>query len=99
MKRSLRTNEKNIDVQFMEEAFIPIALNVWDGSNGDIGLKKAISAWHYMRLETPASLSLYVYVLIAIVFGFNLEMWVIPKLRKFAIVYNGEESESSQDTE
>ncbi len=99
MKRSLRTDEENIDVQFMEEAFIPIALNVWDGSNGDIGLKKTISAWNYMRLETPASLSLYVYVLIAILFGLNLEMWVIPKLRKFAIAYNGEESESSPDTE
>ncbi len=92
LKRALTTEDKNIDVQFVRDSFIPIALNVWDGSNGDVGLRKAISAWQYLRLETPTSLSLYVYILIAILVGVNIEIWVVPKLRNLRTAYDGDES-------
>jgi DMSO reductase family type II enzyme heme b subunit len=97
LKRALSTKDKNMDVQFVKDAFIPIALNVWDGSNGDAGLKKAISAWYYLRLKTPTSLSLYAYILIAILVGVNIELWVIPKLRKLPTAYVRDESEPSQE--
>jgi DMSO reductase family type II enzyme heme b subunit len=97
LKRTLTTNGKNMDVQFVRDAFIPIALNAWDGSNGDVGLKKAISAWHYLRLETATSLSLYAYILIAILVGVNIELWVAPILRKLPTAHARDESESSQE--
>ena len=91
IKRSLNTNDKDLDIQFREEAFIPLALNVWDGSNGDLGLRKGISAWYYLRLEAPPSKSRYIYIFIALLFGFNLEMWILPKLRKLTTAYSGKD--------
>jgi hypothetical protein len=30
---------------------IPIAWNVWDGENGEIGKRRAVSRWYYLLLE------------------------------------------------
>jgi len=51
MKRKLVTVDKTIDIQFPQGIKIPIAFNVWDGSQGEKGTKKAISSWFEMILE------------------------------------------------
>jgi len=51
LNRKLKTKDKGNDIQFQKEAKIPIAFNVWDGSQGEEGTKKAISSWFEMVLE------------------------------------------------
>ena len=52
MKRKLITADKKSDIQFQPGVKIPIAFNVWDGTQGEQGTKKAISSWFEMVLET-----------------------------------------------
>ena len=51
LNRKLTTKEMGNDVQFQKKEMIPIAFNVWDGSQGEEGTKKAISSWFYIVLE------------------------------------------------
>lgn len=64
MTRPLITEDKN-DVQFHTGQFIPMALNVWDGSNGEHGLLMSLSSWYFVVLEGSIPFSVYVYALIA----------------------------------
>jgi mono/diheme cytochrome c family protein len=52
MKRKLTTADKNNNIQLQQGVKIPIAFNVWDGTQGESGTKKAISSWFEMVLET-----------------------------------------------
>lgn len=52
--RSLTTADAD-DVQFRPGGSIPIAFNVWDGSNGEHGLIMALSSWHLLHLNEPGS--------------------------------------------
>jgi len=51
MSRKLKTDDVKNDVQFEKTVKIPIAFNVWDGSQGEEGTKKAISSWFDLVLE------------------------------------------------
>jgi len=51
LKRKLNNAEKGREVQFIAGEPIPIAFNVWDGSQGEHGTKKAISSWFEMILK------------------------------------------------
>jgi cbb3-type cytochrome c oxidase subunit III len=51
MKRSLKTLDPEIDIQFQTGQTIPIAFNVWNGSAGEIKSKKVISSWFNLELE------------------------------------------------
>lgn len=81
-KRSLSTEDKEKDIQFERGKFIPIAFNVWDGSNGEIGKRTAISAWFYVMLETPTSFSVYVYTLMGLFMGVAIEWGFVRKIRR-----------------
>lgn len=80
-KRSLTTNDREGDLQFVTGRLIPIAFSVWDGENGEGGEKMAISHWYYLVLEPPPSSERFVYpsILTAVVVG--LEWWIIRKAR------------------
>ncbi len=75
MKRALVTGDGS-GVQFVPGAFIPMSINVWDGSNGEHGLLMAVSTWHYVFLEAPTPMRVYGYtgfsVLLTGVLGFGL---------------------------
>jgi len=60
VKRSLGTDDKR-DLQFSRGIFIPIAFSVWDGSNGDVKTKRAISTWYSFVLEPVPSSKRFVY--------------------------------------
>ncbi len=51
LNRKLKTEDVKNDIQFMKEVKIPIAFNVWDGSQGEEGTKKAISSWFDLVLK------------------------------------------------
>ncbi len=75
MKRPLRTEDRN-DVQFKPGVFIPLAVNAWDGSNGEHGLIMSLSSWHYVFLEAATPVRIYLYSALAFVvtgaLGFGL---------------------------
>jgi DMSO reductase family type II enzyme heme b subunit len=64
MKRPLATEDRN-DVQFPSGVFVPLAVNAWDGSNGEHGLIMSVSTWHYVFLEAATPFSVYIYSALA----------------------------------
>ncbi len=60
VKRALRTDDKN-DLQFEPSLFIPIAFSAWDGANGDVKTKRAISTWYTFVLDPVPSNKRFVY--------------------------------------
>lgn len=61
IKRSLTTDDKRNDVQFAPGVFIPIAFSAWDGANGDVKTKRAISTWYTFVLDPVPSNKRFVY--------------------------------------
>ncbi len=78
MKRPLKTDDKN-DVQFERGIFIPMALNAWDGSNGEHGLIMSLSTWYFVFLEAPTPMSVYAYALLAFLTTGGLGFWLRRK--------------------
>ncbi len=54
IQRKLKTLDFINDIQFSTAQPVPIAFNVWDGSQGETGTKKAISSWFELMLEEKA---------------------------------------------
>ncbi len=75
-RREWLTTEERNDVQFTPGVFIPLAINAWDGSNGEHGLIMSVSTWHYVLLEGATPLSVYLFsalaFLVAGALGFGL---------------------------
>jgi DMSO reductase family type II enzyme heme b subunit len=67
VRRTMTTEDKDNDLQFEEAKFIPIAFSAWDGSNGETGNKRAISAWYFLYLEPTPSRARLIYPGIAVV--------------------------------
>ena len=78
MRRPLTTPDRN-DVQFVRGKFIPIALNAWDGSNGEHGLIMSLSTWHYVLLEAPTPMRVYLYTVLAVVAAAAFGYWMMKK--------------------
>ncbi len=83
MKRPLNTGEKN-DVQFDKGVFTPMAVNAWDGSNGEHGLIMSLSTWHYVFLEAPTPLTVYIYSALAVLVVGGLGIWLARKAKQEA---------------
>ena len=75
MKRPLLTEDK-IDVQFIPGKFIPVAINAWDGSNGEHRLIMSLSSWYFLVLETPTPLAPFIYAGLAIFFTGLFGVWL-----------------------
>jgi DMSO reductase family type II enzyme heme b subunit len=75
MKRPLLTDDRN-DVQFRPGVFTPMALNAWDGSNGEHSLIMSLSTWQFVLLEAPTPAKIYIYAALAFLlagaFGYGL---------------------------
>lgn len=78
MKRPMNTNDRN-DIQFIKGKFIPMAINAWDGSNGEHGLIMSLSTWYYVYIETRTPTKVYIYTLLAILITMLLGIWLTKK--------------------
>ncbi|MCP4700928.1 MAG: c-type cytochrome [Gammaproteobacteria bacterium] len=78
MKRALITEDKN-DVQFVEGKFVPLAMNAWDGSNGEHGLIMSLSTWHYVVMEASTPFTVYVYAVLAVLVVGGFGFWLMKK--------------------
>jgi len=80
--RALSTDDKEHDVQFTTGQYIPTSFFVWDGNNGDHGLKNSISTWYYTILLPPVPKKAYIYPVFAAIFVIGLQFWVVSKFKK-----------------
>jgi DMSO reductase family type II enzyme heme b subunit len=64
--RALVTGDPN-DVPLTPGAFIPIAFQAWEGSNGESGMRLSLSSWFSLVLEKPVPASVYLYTGLAVV--------------------------------
>jgi DMSO reductase family type II enzyme heme b subunit len=60
VKRALKTDDKK-DLQLEPGVFVPIAFSAWDGANGDLDTKRAMSSWYTFVLEPIPSSRRFVY--------------------------------------
>ncbi|HET8577358.1 MAG TPA: c-type cytochrome [Methylomirabilota bacterium] len=67
---------------FEEGRFVPIAFHLWDGEEGEEGLKMAISAWYYLLLEPPPALAVYLWPTSLGLVTLAGELWLMRRLRK-----------------
>ena len=81
MKRPLTTDDRR-DVQFVQGKFIPMALNAWDGSNGEHGLIMSLSTWRYVFLEAPTPMNVYGYTVFAVLLTGALGFGLMKKAEK-----------------
>ena len=83
MRRPLVTEDKN-DVQFARGRFIPMAVNAWDGSNGEHGLIMSLSSWYFVVLESPTPMSVYLFAILAVLITGALGYWLMRKVEREA---------------
>ncbi|MBI3353637.1 MAG: hypothetical protein HY034_01930, partial [Nitrospirae bacterium] len=81
MKRPLKTEDKN-DIQFEKGRFIPMALNVWDGSNGEHNLLMSLSTWNYVILESATPAKVYLYTFFGVAAAIIGEMWLLRRNKR-----------------
>ena len=79
VKRALKTDDKK-DLQLEPGVFVPIAFSAWDGANGDLDTKRAMSSWYTFVLEPVPSSKRFIYppliALLSIGFLFGLRAFV-----------------------
>ncbi len=78
VKRPLKGDYE--EVAYLEQGkYIPMVFFAWDGHNGDVGRKMAVSAFYYLVMEPPIPLSTYVYPGLITVGIVIVEGWVLGR--------------------
>ncbi len=57
--------------------FIPLAVNAWDGSNGEHDLIMSLSTWYFVLLEAPMPARVYVLTVLAFLLTGALGFWLV----------------------
>lgn len=83
LRRPLKAaNER--DVEFEPGRFVPVAFHLWDGEQGEEGLKMALSGWYYLLLEPPTPATVWLWPLAVGFAAFGGEFWLLRRLRRRA---------------
>ena len=75
VKRPLKTSDKDIDIQFEEGRFTPIALAAWDGSNSEKARSYTLTTWYWVLLKPPTSAKPIISGVIVALLIFGLLGW------------------------
>jgi mono/diheme cytochrome c family protein len=68
------------EVAYLESGkYIPMVFFAWDGHNGDVGRKMAVSAFYYLVMEPPIPNTTYIYPTLMAVGIIVLEGWVLGR--------------------
>lgn len=81
LRRPLKAANQR-EVEFEPGRFVPLAFHLWDGEQGEEGLKMAVSGWYYLLLEPPTPLAVWVWPL---AIGFAIlggELWLLRRMRR-----------------
>lgn len=82
LKRPLVTEDAANDVQFGPERLIPVAVHVWDGANGETGLRRTISSWYFVVLKTGVPAGAFAVTGVAVLLAAGFEFWLVKRIRR-----------------
>ena len=82
IKRPRVASTQAASLTFSVGTFIPIAFFVWDGGQGEVGSKCAMSSWYYLRLDPPPSKGRWMYPPLVVAAVFGLEIWGLRGFRR-----------------
>lgn len=77
VRRPLATVDGSREVQFAPGQYVPVAFHVWEGANGETGLRMSLSSWYFVHLRQPLRLTSVLVVLLVVLGGVGLEYGVI----------------------
>ncbi len=80
-RRTLRTGDEH-DVQFEVGKFIPIGFDVWQGSQGEVGLRRAVSTWYLIVLEPSVPGTAFVAPVVAGGLVLALLLLIVVRVRR-----------------
>ncbi len=55
---------------------MPVAFHIWDGANGETGLRMSLSSWTFVDLHVPAPITSYLAVLLIVLVAVALQ-WAL----------------------
>lgn len=84
IRRPLSSSDDATGTRIRPGELIPIAFHVWDGSNGETGLRMALSSWYFLHLRKPARPAGFLLVLAAILATIALEYLAVRSMRRRA---------------
>jgi len=90
LKRPLATKDVANDIQFITGQLIPVAVHVWDGANGETGLRRAISSWYFVVLQTVVPAWVYLFTVFAVAVTVGVEVWLVRRSKASAGLEQGE---------
>jgi mono/diheme cytochrome c family protein len=79
LKRDLKTDDPENEVQFERGYYIPTAFFAWDGHNGDAGRKMSMTTWYYTILEPPVPMKVYLYPPIVALAVLGVQFWLYAR--------------------
>lgn len=81
LRRAL-TPGKDGEIAFQPGRFVPVAFHLWDGNQGEEGLKMAISTWHYLLLQPPTPFTVYLWPAGLGLVAVGGEFWLMRRMRR-----------------
>ncbi|MDP6366693.1 MAG: c-type cytochrome [Nitrospinota bacterium] len=79
--RPLQTPNLKTDVQFAPGMRVPFVLHAWDGRNGEFGMRRSVSSWHYVQLDAETPIGVYLYALLGGLVGLAFEGFLVRRVR------------------
>jgi len=79
-KRLMNTDDEE-DTTIKPMKFLPIAIFVWDGYNGEAGLKCSISTWYYFIPEGKTSSKIFAIPILVLLFTFTSEVILMKRTK------------------
>ena len=68
------------EVSYLEKGkYIPMVFFGWDGHNGDVGRKMAVSAFYYLVMDPPIPTTTYIYPTLMAVGMVIVEGWILTR--------------------
>ncbi|MEE9534882.1 MAG: c-type cytochrome [Acidimicrobiia bacterium] len=77
IRRSLQTEAGTAEVQLRPGDLIPLAFHVWEGNNGETGLRMGLSSWAFLDLHEPEPVTSYLAVLLFVLVTALLEWGIV----------------------
>jgi len=63
-------------------SLVPVAVEAWEGANGEHGLLMSLSTWHYLYLERSTPGSVYALAFLGLAVTAGGEWWVVRRVRR-----------------
>ncbi len=74
--RVLVPENKRGAIPFEAGKLIPVAVEAWEGANGEHGMLMSLSTWHYLYLKESTPLRVYAFALLGVALVAAGELWL-----------------------